>query len=144
MSFVQMKQDNQERPGSRHALLVYGFHDKEMLIVKALAGKLNIPEVIDIEVTIQDNSIQAIIDGNTTKNAMLTPLMDKVIIFNDLSDYDIHQFIGGYKETGLPRPIYAACTDNSRQWTFKDWLAELQEERAEIAKQMKAKQSNTQ
>lgn len=144
MSFVQMKQNDQERPGDRHALLVYGFDDKELMIVNALAKKLEIPEVIVIKTEIQENTIQAIIDGHTTINALLSPLNERAIIFNDLSDYDIHQFIGGYKATGLGRPIYAASTENSRKWTFKDWLAELQEERAEIAKQMKAKQENKQ
>jgi hypothetical protein len=135
MSFVQMKQDDQARPGDKHCLLAHGFNEKELTIVNALAKALNIPEVIIIESTMQENVIQDIIDGKATKNALVTPLLERVVIFNDLSDYDIHQFIGGYKETGLSRPIYAASTVNSRKWTFKAWLEELMEERAAIAAQ---------
>lgn len=141
MSFVQMKKDNKERPDGKPCLLVHGFDSTGLKVVNKMALALDIDEVIDIKTTMQNNVIQDIIDGKATENALLSPIDESVVIFNDLSEHDIHEFISAFKGTGLKRPIYAASTVHSRKWTFKTWLTELMEERAEMAKQEKIRRA---
>ncbi|MDA3846895.1 MAG: DUF3783 domain-containing protein [Vallitaleaceae bacterium] len=137
MSFVEMKQNNNIRPEGTPCLLIHGFDAEQIIIIKGLAMTLDIIDVRVVETSMQDNCIQDIIDNNIKRNAMVKPISEQVIIFNDLSEHDIHKFIGDYKKTGISRPIYAAGTPTSRTWTFKAWLEELMEERAAIAEQQK-------
>lgn len=141
MSFVQMKKDNKERPDGKPCLLVHGFDTDGLQVVEKLALTLAIDDVIEIKTSMQNNVIQDIIDGKVSENALLSPIDESAVIFNDLSEHDIHEFIGAFKTTGLKRPIYAASTPHSRKWTFKAWIAELMEERAEMAKQEKIRRA---
>jgi len=137
MSFVQMKQDNNMRPEGTPCLLIHGFNEEQITIIRGLAKTLDISDIRVVETSMQDNYIQDIIDNNVKHNALVKPINEQVIIFNDLSEYDIHKFIGDFKKTGINRPIYAAGTPISRTWTFKAWLEELMEERAAIAEQQR-------
>lgn len=135
MSFVEMKKENDKRPDGKPCVLVHGFSESELSIIKKLGLALDIDEMVVIKGSMQNNIIQDIIDGNAAENMLLTPIDEKVVLFNDLSDHDIHEFIGGYKLTGLVRPIYAASTKSSRKWTFKAWIEELMEEREAMRQQ---------
>jgi hypothetical protein len=135
MSFVEMNEANKQRPDGIPCLLVYGYSQKEMEIVQQVAGSLDIDEIKAIEPSMQNNLVGDILSGKIKKSELLVPIDERVIIFNDLSDYDIHSFIAAYKTTQLPRPIYAVGTIHSRQWPFSDWIKELIKERAEMMRQ---------
>ena len=54
------------------------------------------------------------------------------------TDAGIKAYLAAFKETGLPRPIFAAVTDTSEGWTFTYLVEHLMEEQAEMRKRMKA------
>jgi hypothetical protein len=101
MSFVEMKQNNNIRPEGTPCLLIHGFDAEQIIIIKGLAMTLDIIDVRVVETSMQDNCIQDIIDNNIKRNAMVKPISEQVIIFNDLSEHDIHKFIGDFKKTDI-------------------------------------------
>jgi len=130
MSFVEMNVNNQQRPDGIPCLLIYGFNTEEIAAIKSIVNTLAIEKIMCITTDMQENVIEDILNDNIIRNPLLKPIDERVVILNDLSDYDVHELINAFKKAGLPRPIYAVGTKASRKWTFHTWLLELQEERA--------------
>jgi hypothetical protein len=99
MSFVEMKQNNNIRPEGTPCLLIHGFDAEQIIIIKGLAMTLDIIDVRVVETSMQDNCIQDIIDNNIKRNAMVKPISEQVIIFNDLSEHDMARRVNGRKSS---------------------------------------------
>ena len=59
---------------------------------------------------------------------------NKVIILNGFSDEQLHNFIEMYKLSKLPKAIFAAVTEKSKEFKLKHLLKELKKEHKYINK----------
>jgi hypothetical protein len=56
------------------------------------------------------------------------------IIMSGITENELHQLIGSYRDAGLPSPLWATLTPTSETWTLRQLLKELSAERAAFEK----------
>ena len=57
---------------------------------------------------------------------------EKVVLFYNIPQKGVSFLINMFKQTNLPRPIYAVVTKHSIEWPFSKLLEHLKEERDEM------------
>jgi hypothetical protein len=71
-----------------------------------------------------------------------TPELPRAVIMSGLQEKQLNALMRGYREKGLPRPLWASVTAHSSQWTVKYLLVELLKEREAMRQAMLAEQQN--
>ncbi len=132
MGFSKIDPTRQERPEGRNCLLVYGYEQKDLLILDGLREETGISDLIQIEEERAGHPLQALIsdvDGNLPYDAALP---GPAIVFHAVSESELNSFLAGYRETGLKRALLAVTTPTSILWRFGDLLNELARERKKL------------
>jgi hypothetical protein len=82
------------------------------------------------------NTLGDLLMGNAKSSNIFNNqvIMAKVVVFNNLSDKNIYEYVNGFrKEIGV-KPIFATVTPHSIKWKFYDLIQELIKEREEMKK----------
>lgn len=112
------------------AMLIYGFSQEDMDIINNLIKLNSLPGYILVEKSMASMTIRNILDGLNLRvfNNISIP-EDRVILFNNFSDKELDKAISILKESFIELPILAVVTPTSVEWTFKNLIEHLIEER---------------
>ncbi|MBZ4672263.1 DUF3783 domain-containing protein [Deferribacterales bacterium Es71-Z0220] len=110
-------------------IYVAGFGDIEFDIIKKMAEENEYPQLIRIfenhlDIKIQDLKVESQTKGNTIKV--------RVILFENMDNKIIIDFINKFKTLKLPQSIFAIVTEHNKQWTFKELASHLIKEHQEM------------
>lgn len=61
--------------------------------------------------------------------------MPAAIIMAGITEHELHQLMAGYRDAGLPSPLWATLTPTSEGWSLRQLLTELSAEKAALEKQ---------
>ncbi|PRR77898.1 hypothetical protein CLLI_21080 [Clostridium liquoris] len=111
-------------------MLIYGFHQEDRKIIDDLIKTNNLPGYILVEKGMVNMTIADILKGLNLQvfNNLDIP-EDKVILFNNFSDKELDKAISVLKKGFTELPILAVVTPTSIEWTFKNLIEHLIEER---------------
>ncbi|GAA0726177.1 DUF3783 domain-containing protein [Clostridium malenominatum] len=111
-------------------ILIYGFTEEDKILLENLFKSKGFPSYTEIEENMCNMTINDIIDGLKLGvfNVHNLP-KEKVILFNNLSDLELDSCIKSLRGVFSPQPILAVVTPTSIDWTFKNLLEHLIEER---------------
>ncbi len=119
----------------RH-LLLGGFTDREKAVLIKFIKEIEFPAFVEISQNQAKLTIAEILKGEMGSGEE-NPFTERFIIFHNFQRPEITAFISVYKTLNLPRPLFAAVTTYSINWTLEKLLHDLTEERNEIASQKK-------
>lgn len=112
------------------SILVYGFTEKDKTNLEKLLSSNDLPNYREIEKNMCNMTINDILNGLKIEVFNIQNLPEeKVILFNNLSDAELDRAISSVRGVFSPQPILAVVTPTSSEWTFKDLLEHLIEER---------------
>ncbi len=140
MTFERINIDNNVRPVGHSCILVYGYDEETFELInhysiKTYTVKAKAIEEDMIHLTLE----QMILKANSYDKNRPQDQKVKIILFNALSDSEIHQFVEYIKASKIKNPIFAAVTEHSKKWKFNELINELIEENNAIADMMKRK-----
>lgn len=138
MSFQKIDKEEAQAPQGRECILTYGFGGKDLQIIKGYCAMIGIRDIIQVKQDMLDVKIQDILEDNITRGESEPGPKERAIVFNAFSGKKLNTFIGNFKSTGIAQPLLATVTATSVGWKFRDLVAELQSERAAIAKSTQA------
>lgn len=115
-------------------IYVAGFGDIEFDIIKLMGEENHFPQLVRIfenhlDVKIQDLKIKPEKQGNITKI--------RVVLFENMDNKMIIEFINKFKNLKLPPSIFAIVTEHNKEWTFKELTSHLIKEHQEMHKNRK-------
>lgn len=134
MSFKKIEEKGNLRPEGRSCLLVHGYGRTATARIEALAAELGIPETLSVPESQLGCRMQEVLDGTASSAPVPDTVPDPFIVLSALTDQELHQFIGRFKETQLERPLFAVATPTNIGWKLGDLGRELGRERDEMAK----------
>lgn len=110
-------------------IYVAGFGDIEFDIIKMMAEENHFPHLVRIfenhlDVKIQDLKTKPEKQGNITKI--------RVVLFENMDNKMVIEFINKFKNLKLPPSIFAIVTEHSKEWTFKELASHLIKEHQEM------------
>jgi hypothetical protein len=109
-------------------LLVWNYSETEKERLDAVLKQIGAPPAMAIAPGQGRLKVGDIIDGSTPDGEPLES-DERVILFHQIPQKGILFLIDYFKQTDLPRPIYAVVTEHSIQWPFHELLEHLIEER---------------
>jgi hypothetical protein len=118
---------------SQPQLLVWNYTTAEKSKLDAFLQEIGAPSAVTIEATQGCLTLREIIDGNGASGETFTSA-EKVVLFHGLPQQGVLFLINFFKQTDLPRPIYAVVTEHSINWPFNELLEHLVEERDRMEK----------
>lgn len=129
-TFQKVGQTEQRMYGPR-AMLVCGFAPAEQGAFMKLIGSLAFADLPVIFAAAAD-------DGELLGDLLKRPDQSgrdaaagpaRAVIMSGITENELHQMLNAYRQTGLPRPLWATLTPVSETWTLSALLAELEQER---------------
>lgn len=114
---------------NKKVILIYGFSEEEENNVRNLFIKSKLPNCRAVTKAMTEMKVKDIIDGMKLEVYAHDVLDEKVILFNNLSDEELDRAIKEVRNNIETQPILAVVTPASNEWTFKELLAHLIEER---------------
>jgi hypothetical protein len=118
---------------SQPQLLVWNYTTDEKSKLDAFLKEIGAPSAETIHPNQGYLTLREIIDGNGSSGEAFTSA-EKVILFHGLPQQGVLFLINLFKQTDLPRPIYAVVTEHSINWPFHELLEHLVEERDRMEK----------
>ncbi len=118
-------------------IYVWGYTAPEIEALKALHDDRGFPPAKSIFEEQLDLTLAEIFAGASGATPKKQPPVRVILLPKKSTDAGIKAYLAAFKETGLPRPIFAAVTDTSEGWTFTYLVEHLMEEQAEMRKRMK-------
>jgi len=116
-------------------LLVCGFTSEGQAALEGVivaTGITDLPVIyaasIDLEASLADLLLRSADTGRGEPSRM-----PAAIIMAGISENELHQLIAGYRDAGLPRPLWATLTPTSERWTLRELLTELSSERRQLS-----------
>ena len=134
-TFKKMEETDQLLYGPR-AVLVCGFSDVEQGAILKMLEAIPLEAVSVIFATAADND-KKLADifarsDQSGRNGEAGPV--RAIILAGIKEKELHRTLSAYRETGLPRPLWATLTPFSEGWTLSALIKELEQERAVMEK----------
>ena len=118
-------------------LLVWNYTDEEKANLDRLLEKTQAPPAFSIGKNQGHLRLREIIHTDAFSDEELKS-DEKVLLFYNIPRKGVSFLINMFKQSNLPRPIYAVVTEHSIEWPFSNLLEHLIEEREEIEKRHKA------
>jgi len=109
-------------------ILVWNYTLEEKKKLDLLLEEIGAPSAMTIESSQGHLTLREIIHANTRSDRELAS-QEKVILFYNIPQKGVFFLINRFKETDLPRPMYAVVTEHSIEWPFRDLLEHLVSER---------------
>lgn len=110
-------------------MLIYGFNAEEKDTLDNIIKKTKLPSCKVIDKSMTKMTVNNILEGLRLGIDNITLPDEKVILFNNLSDYELDVAINQIRDNMDPMPILAAVTPMSINWEFDRLLNHLIEER---------------
>ncbi|MBC2398343.1 hypothetical protein BD780_003666 [Clostridium tetanomorphum] len=112
------------------AILVYGLDEDDKKIISKLIELNNLSQYIEIKKSMANMTLKDILNGLNLQifDNVCVP-EDKVILFNNFSDKELESAIQLIRSEFNKVPILAVVTPTSIEWTFKNLIEHLIEER---------------
>ena len=121
---------------SDELIYVWGYTAAEIEYLKAYHEERDFPPprpIFEEQLALTVAQIQAGTEGATPKKQ---PPVRVILLPKKSTDAGIKAYLAAFRESGLPRPIFAAVTDTNEGWSFVDLVKHLLEEQAAIMKKM--------
>jgi hypothetical protein len=118
---------------SQPQLLVWNYSTGEKSKLDAILKEIGAPSAVTIVETQGFLTLREIIAGSRCSGDVLNSA-EKVVLFHGLPQQGVLFLINFFKQTDLPRPIYAVVTEHSINWPFNELLEHLVEERERMVK----------
>lgn len=131
MAFEKMKDMDQDFTHERSCILLYHFTPDELKQLQMVATLTGIKDKIVLKPENSNTLIKNILDNEILDDCE-EHIVDKAIIFNNISSARLTAFIEGLKKCRMSRPLIAVVTPTSINWTLKELLFNLAEERSAI------------
>ncbi|MFZ5564011.1 MAG: DUF3783 domain-containing protein [Thermodesulfobacteriota bacterium] len=113
------------------AMLICGFAPAEQDKITGLVKNMGIPQLPAIFAAPADGTIRLgdllARPDQSGKGAAST--LARAIILSGITESELHRILGAYRQSGLPRPLWATLTPTSENWPLSELLAELDAER---------------
>ncbi len=119
-------------PGPK-AVFVSGLpHDLEMKILPLLTetGVSDI-RIVFCTAGMMEATLLDALEKEFSETAVGEDKLPPVMVFSGISFDEVQAIVSGYKNTGLPRPIFATTTVHNLNFTVKELIMHLLEERRE-------------
>lgn len=110
-------------------MLVYGFNEEERAFLDTMIKELQLPSYKLIEKNMANMKIRDIIDGPLLDTYDKQLSDEKVVMFNNFTDYELDMAIRTIRSNKNIKPILAVVTPTSIDWKFHYLLEHLIEER---------------
>lgn len=118
---------------------VWGYTAPEIETLKGLHAARGFPPPKPIFEEQLELPLTEIFAGGAGVTPKKQPPVRVILLPKKSTDAGIKAYLAAFRESGLPRPIFAAVTDTSEAWTFTYLVEHLMEEQAEALKRRKAK-----
>lgn len=141
-SFEKIERSDRNLYGPRK-LVLCGFSADAQSKFKTLLDMIGIRNLPVIWVTSEnsDSIIADLLQLDDDTGAGLDSNMDRALIVSGIAENELHQLMGGCRDAGMKKALWAAVTPTSEQWTIGDLLKELKaEQKAMAARKMKSNQ----
>jgi hypothetical protein len=130
-TFTKMGETDQPLYGPK-AILVCGFSPPEQEMVMKLLAVIRLSDVpvifaaaADGETPLADLLRRPDQSGRNADSGLA-----RAIVLSGVTENDLHRTLAAYRQSGLPRPLWATLTPFSENWTLSALIAELVQERA--------------
>ena len=138
MGFVKVDAHSETRANGRNCLLAYGFDGEQQAVLHRLLVKAGIEELVMVTAQGTGLLLSEILEDAPPQAAMEPLPPSPVAVFNAVSDAELNRFLTLFRESGLPRPLFAVVTPASIHWRFGDLVKELMGERRAMEKKTEA------
>lgn len=133
-SFSRVSRQSQKPMYGPRAVLACGYHDEDLARLHLFFDVLplrNLPVVLAGDADAHTPV------GDLLKRRIEAPPeapsgLPAAIVMSGLSEKELHMLVGAYRQTGLPRPLWASLTPISESWPLTQLLAELAAERERL------------
>lgn len=138
--------DTSDQPMHGHpAILISGFLPPEQ---EQLRTQLPDWGIADIPVIVIAPAVLALTLGDAARlpdgsHAGEAPELPRAVILSGLTGRQLNAIMDGYRQSGLPRPLWASVTPTSETWTVKYLLVELLREREAMREAMLTEKART-
>lgn len=126
--FESTKNLTQTTVHERNCIILYGFSISEEKQILNAAHMVGIKDCIVLKTQDLQNTTLNVLNNEMTK-ADCKPLLEKAIFFSNISMPRMNLMIDSIKKYRMKKPLYAIVTENSLNWTIKEWLEQLIAER---------------
>ena len=120
-------------------IYVWGYAADEIEYLKAFHAERDFPPpkpLFEEQLGLTVAEIQAGAVGTTPRKQ---PPVRVILLPRMSTDGGIKAYLTAFRDSGLPRPIFAAVTDTSAGWTFTRLVEHLMEEQVAMRKQAQEK-----
>lgn len=130
-TFKKMEATDQRMFGPR-ALLLSGFDEAERGHVELmlLASIADLP-LIWVNSLVGGQTLLKLSEGGCLAEEPGSDL-PRAVVFSGVTERELHEIMALYKKLELPRPLWAALTETSQHWPFRELVRELESERAAL------------
>lgn len=135
MSFQRINTEDFSHPEEKLCVLAFGYDKQQLSLLNEYLEKFEVPEYIHVTKKMLGLSLEEILDGKIEGDEFEKALQENALILSGFSGNLLNSFVHNFKDTNLPRPIFAVVTPTSIKWKFGDLIEELMLERAMMAKQ---------
>lgn len=134
--------DSDQKMHGLSAVLVSGFSADEQKALRAVmnASGLQVIPAIYITAGTLNLTLAELAGLPTESNAGETTELPRALVLSGLTERQLHAMMDGYRESGLPRPLWASVTPTSSNWSIKYLLIELLKERDAMRQAREAEQ----
>lgn len=126
---------------NRSCIILVNFHKKEEVLIKNIGGLVGIRDFVFLDKSNQSSKVKDILENNILSDCE-DGFINKTIIFNNIPNSKIHGFLDGLKKMRINRPLSAIVTEINIEWTLKDLIYNLIEEKNSMAKGKEFKHKN--
>jgi len=134
-TFKKVGESTEPMYGAR-AILVCGFTPLEQENVMKLMDNIQLTDVPVIFATAADTDkhLGELLTRPDQSERNSDCDNERAVIMSGITERELQQILSSYKESGLPRPLWASLTPFSENWTLSALLDELKQERIAMEK----------
>lgn len=121
-------------PGPR-AVFLSGYNEESCTILDTFLKNKGVPEiqVVPCREDVLDNTLGEILK-NQSRAALFPPeKLPQVMLWSGISHVELDKILDGFKETELPRPIFATTTEHNLEFPLKTLLRHLLDDQKAMA-----------
>ncbi len=123
--------DSDSRMHGATAVLASGFSLAEQQALRTMMDAAGLQDVGVVFITASSLplTLAALAALPAGTHAGETAELPRALVMSGLTERQLHAMMDSYRQSGLPRPLWASVTPTSANWTIKYLLVELLKER---------------
>lgn len=115
---------------NKSKVLIYGFTNDEISQIKETFNESKIPSILILSESMAKMKINDIMEGKESLTDDTKLPDEKLVLFNNVSDKKIEKVIPAVMKISNKKPIFAAVTPVSINWSLKYLIEHMIEERS--------------